>query len=666
MRTSGRRITDRLRWPVAAAIAATMALGTAVPAIAQAQGDPGPEGQQITVSKTADLDRAGETITVTGTGFDIAKGIYLAFCVDNGPGVTPSPCIGGVDMTGESGSSVWISSNPPPYGVDLAKPYTDEGDGRGGFEFDLRLASSDEYTDCLDEGVVCSVITRADHTRAGDRSQDVRVPVTFAEPRPIADPSVTLSASEGLDPAGDTVTVSGTGFNLPPGVPGIYAVFGPHNEDYWTDASVYHSAAFLTAADLASGSFETDLDVVAEYETGSGVIDCVAVGCEVLTFAAHGSTDRTLDTFTPVSFADTATELDPALTVSKTEGLGAQGESVEVTGSGFAPGQGIYLAQTVELGEAAYPETYTSAAWLSAVDESGTFTETIELAPSFEKDGRAVDCAKQDCYVAAFNDHTAIADRSQDVWVPITFAENKDVQQEPNGTGQATGPEGQQVEATPVDDLDPAGADVRVTGSGFDVDKNIYVALCVDNGPGAQPTPCVGGVDMSGEAGSSKWIGTDPYGSNLTIPWGSGGSFDVTLTVPAADEFVDCRETACSIITRRDHQAGGDRSQDTRIPVTWADGSNPGGQDDDQDDDDPTNPAPDGSGPDGSGPDGDNLGPAGNGGPGSESGPNSAVRNLASTGINGAWPLSLAAVALIGAGGLTLGLSRRRRANETE
>ncbi|APU17942.1 MULTISPECIES: neocarzinostatin apoprotein domain-containing protein [Actinoalloteichus] len=661
MRTSGRRFAHRLRWPVAAAVAATMALGAAVPALATSESDPGPEGQQITVSKNVDLDPAGETITVSGTGFDIAKGIYLAFCVDNGPGVTPSPCIGGVDMTGESGGSVWISSNPPPYGADLAKPYVDEGDGRGGFEFDLRIAAADEYTDCLAEGTVCSVITRADHTRAGDRSQDVRVPVTFAEPRPVADPVVTVSKTADLDPAGETVTVSGEGFHPPAGVSGIYAVFGPRTDAYWTDASVYHSATFIPAGDLATGTFEADLDVIAEYETGAGPVDCVADGCEVLTFAAHGATDRSLDTFTPLSFA--AAEAIPTLTVSKTESLAADGEAVEVVGRGFAPGRGIYLAQTIELGEAGYPQTYTSASWLQAVDDSGEFTETIELLPTFESEGQTVDCAAQTCFVAAFNDHTAIDDRSQDVWVPVTFAEQ--ARQEPGGTGSATGPEGQQVEATPVNDLDPEGADIRVTGSGFDTDKNIYVALCVDNGPGAQPTPCVGGVDMSGEAGSSKWIGTDPYGSGLTTPWGSGGSFDVTLNVTAADEFVDCRETACSVITRRDHQAGGDRSQDTRIPVTWADGSGPGGSG-------PDGSGPDGSGPDGSGPDGagpDGNGPDGAPGPngGSQNpggaGPNAAgVRNLASTGADGILPISLGAALLVGAGGLTLFLSRRRRA----
>ncbi|MFF1297547.1 MULTISPECIES: LPXTG cell wall anchor domain-containing protein [unclassified Streptomyces] len=138
----------------------------------------GPEGQKLTVSRSAGLDPAGETVTVSGTGYNTEKGIYVAFCVDNGAGRTPTPCVGGVDMSGESGASVWVSSDPPSYGEGLAEPYKGSGHD-GSFSVRLKVRAEDANTDCTKPGVTCAVITRNDHTRGGDQSQTVRIPVTF-------------------------------------------------------------------------------------------------------------------------------------------------------------------------------------------------------------------------------------------------------------------------------------------------------------------------------------------------------------------------------------------------------------------------------------------------------------------------------------------------------
>lgn len=130
--------------------------------------------RQITVSKTQGVDPAGERVTVTGAGYDELKGVYVAFCLRPAPGQLPTPCGGGIDTGGQSGGSVWVSSNPPPYGEGLAVPY-----GPGGtftVEISVQLRISDEI-DCA--VVECVVVTRNDHTRTSDRSQDVAIPVTF-------------------------------------------------------------------------------------------------------------------------------------------------------------------------------------------------------------------------------------------------------------------------------------------------------------------------------------------------------------------------------------------------------------------------------------------------------------------------------------------------------
>ncbi|MFF3844384.1 hypothetical protein [Streptomyces sp. NPDC002328] len=201
---------------LAVASAAVLLLPAASPAIAAGGSATGPEGQKLTVSKTTGLAAAGETVTVTGSGYNTEKGIYVAFCVDNGAGKTPTPCVGGVDMSGESGASVWVSSNPPSYGTGLAKPYG--GSGRQGtFSVQIKVRAKDANTDCTAAGVKCAVITRNDHTRGGDQSQTVRVPVTFGTggaqsgSSAGAGASATPSATAPASTTGGSGTGGGTG-----------------------------------------------------------------------------------------------------------------------------------------------------------------------------------------------------------------------------------------------------------------------------------------------------------------------------------------------------------------------------------------------------------------------------------------------------------------------
>lgn len=133
------------------------------------------DGKSLTVSQGSGLAVEGQQVRVTGSGYDRSKGIYVAFCVDNGPDRVPTPCGGGADTEGNSGGSVWISDLPPAYGTGLARPY---GDG-GSFDVTITVrAQLDEETDC--RVVRCAVVTRNDHTRSDDRSQDLVVPVSFA------------------------------------------------------------------------------------------------------------------------------------------------------------------------------------------------------------------------------------------------------------------------------------------------------------------------------------------------------------------------------------------------------------------------------------------------------------------------------------------------------
>lgn len=132
-----------------------------------------PSGLSLTVTPMRLLSTGG-TVRVRGAGFDPTVGIYVALCVTPRPGQQPGPCGGGVNTAGTSPASAWISSNPPPYGAALATPY------RAGGRFSVRLTLSPMIGDVDCRISSCSVVTRADHTRAADRRFDVAVPIRFA------------------------------------------------------------------------------------------------------------------------------------------------------------------------------------------------------------------------------------------------------------------------------------------------------------------------------------------------------------------------------------------------------------------------------------------------------------------------------------------------------
>jgi hypothetical protein len=174
----------RHRAAYVAAVVLVMLLGvagTAPTAVAAPSGKETvttPSGLRVTVSPVRDLSARGAKVRVRGSGFDPTVGIYIALCVTPRAGARPSPCGGGVNMTAADPASAWISSNPPPYGRALAQPYS-----RGGrFVVDLTISPQIGEVDC--RVASCSIVTRADHLRIGDRRFDVAVPVRFAPPSP--------------------------------------------------------------------------------------------------------------------------------------------------------------------------------------------------------------------------------------------------------------------------------------------------------------------------------------------------------------------------------------------------------------------------------------------------------------------------------------------------
>lgn len=131
----------------------------------------GSQGQTLSVDKT--VIRANGKITIMGSNFDPKIGIYLAFCKTPKKGQPPTPCGGGINMSGEALSSIWISNDPPPYGDGLVEPF----EKNGSFKVSLRLQPKFDDVNC--RKVRCAITVRADHLRSSDRSSDLFVPIKF-------------------------------------------------------------------------------------------------------------------------------------------------------------------------------------------------------------------------------------------------------------------------------------------------------------------------------------------------------------------------------------------------------------------------------------------------------------------------------------------------------
>ncbi|MFE5858574.1 HtaA domain-containing protein [Streptomyces sp. NPDC056500] len=116
----------------------------------------------------------------------------------------------------------------------------------------------------------------------------------------------------------------------------------------------------------------------------------------------------------------------PKLTVSQVAGLGADNE-VTVTGSGYVPGRGVYLAQTIAMPADTYPSVFGNAAYIRQVGADGTFTTKLKLNETFTPAGApAVNCSTTACFVVSFNSHDGsdrhwMASRAQDVSRAISF-----------------------------------------------------------------------------------------------------------------------------------------------------------------------------------------------------------------------------------------------------
>nr|WP_246400976.1 HtaA domain-containing protein [Jiangella mangrovi] len=259
--------------------------------------------------------------------------------------------------------------------------------------------------------------------------QELSVPLTVTEDEEPAGPSLTLSASAGLDNAGtNVVDATGAGFDPQTAIEVVQAV-RVEGADPTTWPKAIGAARVMTTP---AGEFlvPASLNQVTSrfVPTGSGdVYDCKVVECVVLAYDFGDQADRTQDVWVPIAFDD-AERPAPSATLDTTE-FPAEGGATTVTGGGFIAGDHLLVVQTSALGTAAdpreLPRNPAGTSQLVPGEGDGAFALRLtDVTPTFTTaDGVTVDCREVECAVAVFPSRRA--DLGQSVFVPITFAEDE-------------------------------------------------------------------------------------------------------------------------------------------------------------------------------------------------------------------------------------------------
>lgn len=135
----------------------------------------GGNDKSLTASKTTALPPKGSWVTVSGRGYDERIGIYVTYCKIVKAGMVPTPCGAGIDMTGSTHTSVWVSSNAP---LPL-RPLVTEYNPGGKFKVRLKIVAVTKEINCLKYR--CAIVTKSDHLNLDSTKNNVVMPITFAK-----------------------------------------------------------------------------------------------------------------------------------------------------------------------------------------------------------------------------------------------------------------------------------------------------------------------------------------------------------------------------------------------------------------------------------------------------------------------------------------------------
>jgi outer membrane protein OmpA-like peptidoglycan-associated protein len=143
----------------------------------------------VTVSKTTNLARAGESVNVSITGIPSGQGVYVFQCASDS--LTPRPWARSGDPANKCGAisgGLWLSSpalNIPP------STFTTEASSLNPLRIERLLVVGDTTYDCAVIG--CSVFVMRDrqapNVTLGDTTLDTIIPISFASNQVVVTPS---------------------------------------------------------------------------------------------------------------------------------------------------------------------------------------------------------------------------------------------------------------------------------------------------------------------------------------------------------------------------------------------------------------------------------------------------------------------------------------------
>ncbi|WP_420881348.1 hypothetical protein [Rhodococcus sp. (in: high G+C Gram-positive bacteria)] len=345
-------------------------------------------------------------------------------------------------------------------------------------------------------------------------------------------PQVTASKTTDIAAAGEDITISGTGFDGAAARNGLYVGVIQDNEWSFTDADAWGAQTFVVPTSIVGGAWSTTLNIKAI----QGGADCAANACSIYTVMAHGSTDRSQDTKTPITFAAPIVEPEPAnpqVTASKTSSIVFEGDEITVTGTGFdGATDGVYVGI---MQDAIYTHTsakgWNATAWVRGNEiTNGAFTKTIEVKGETDLSN----CAANPCSLRTLAPKGS-ADRTFDTVTPVSFTAPRPA-----------------VTISKTQNIAAAGEDITVTGRYFSGKApGLYVGVVQDN--------------KFSTTDASAW-GKANFVQTSAI---SDGTWSLTFTAKAVEGGADCTTNTCSIRTIMAHGSP-DRTQDTTTPITFA------------------------------------------------------------------------------------------------
>lgn len=264
---------------------------TTVPRPGEGEGPATDNDTRITLSKDTDL-AGGETITVSGTGFEPEQGIYVRLCAapEGRLGTEAgraTECYPEQDGT----HTVWLTPVPSD----------------GNWTTPLTVLDTFGDVDCREQS--CGVFVRRDHSGgAADFSQDAFAPITFGDPSstpttaPVATGArLTVTPSSGIV-SGATVTVEGAGFRAGHEIfvavcDTAVANFAACDFENVGQVQVEHGRTDRAGG---PGTFVTQLVARSKF----GATDCgsASARCAVSTWAVSGN-EPALEASAPIQFA---------------------------------------------------------------------------------------------------------------------------------------------------------------------------------------------------------------------------------------------------------------------------------------------------------------------------------------------------------------------------